>query len=117
MRRLVLTLAAVLAAVLPVAPAAAQRARPPDPLNQAIDRARRPVPSVPAPDVTERVVPERRVRDPFTGREVVIPSHTERQVSGGTVQVPPLTGYDAGGGPPVHVQGGVRPPAESRQGP
>jgi hypothetical protein len=116
MRRLVLALAAVLA-LLPVAPAAAQRYRPPDPLNQAIDRARRPVPSVPAPDVSERVVPERRVRDPFSGREVVIPSHTERQISGGAVQVPPLTGYGAGGGPPVHVTPGIRPPAESRQGP
>jgi len=117
MRHLVLLLALVVTAVLPIVPASAQRARPPDPLNQAVDRARRPVPSVPAPNITERVVPERRVRDPFSGREVVIPSHTERQVSGGAVQVPPLTGYGAGGGPPVHVPGGVRPPAESRQGP
>lgn len=112
-----LVLAVAIAVVLPGIPAEAQRARPPDPLNQAIDRARRPVPSVPAPDISERVVPERRVRDPFSGREVVIPSHTERQISERAVQGPPLTGYDARGGPPVHVPGGVRPPAESRQGP
>jgi hypothetical protein len=112
-----LVLLALLIAVLPAAPASAQRYRSPDPLSQSVNRARRPVPTVPAPVITERVVPERRVRDPHSGQEVVIPSHVERHISGQAVQAPPLTGYGAGGGPPVHVPGGVRPPADARQSP
>jgi hypothetical protein len=72
---------------------------------------------VPSPEIAERVVPERRVRDPISGKEIVIPAHTERSISGQAVQVPPQTGYDAGGGAPVHIPGGIRPPADSRQGP
>ena len=113
-----LILAVILA--LTAAPAAAQRGRPgsPDPLGEVIDRAQRPAPAAPAPEAPiERVVPERRERDPISGREIVIPSHTERSISGSAVQVPPLTGYDAGTGAPVHLPGGIRPPADERQGP
>jgi hypothetical protein len=60
-------------------------------------------------------VPEQRVTDPGTRKEIVIPAHEERRVTDTQVNVPPLTGYGAGG--PVHIPGGDRPPAELRQTP
>src|SRR3972149_5386224 len=55
-------------------------------------------PLPPATPPAERVVPERRVRVPETGQEVVIPAHTERRISDTQVSVPPLAGFPAGGG-------------------
>jgi hypothetical protein len=66
---------------------------------------------------TERLVPERRVRDPLTGREIVIPAHYERRITDQQWWVPPLTGYGANHEGPVHIQGGSQPPADQRQAP
>jgi hypothetical protein len=91
----------------------------PDPIAQSRALSLRPLPAVPPPaPAAERVVPERRVRVPETGQEVVIPAHTERRLSDTQVWVPPLVGYPAAaGGSPAHVTAGERPPAELRQGP
>ncbi len=91
----------------------------PNPLDQVRERATRPPPSAPAPEPpAERLVPERRVRIPETGQEIVIPPHYERRLSDQQSVVPPLTGYGAqGGGAAPIIPGGERPPAESRQGP
>ena len=91
----------------------------PDPIDQARGTATRPVPTLPAPDQpAERLVPERRLRDPGTGKEIVIPPHYERRITDQQSQVPPLTGYGARGeGTIIHIPGGERPPAELRQSP
>ena len=66
---------------------------------------------------TERLVPERRIRDLLTGREIVIPAHYERRITDQQWWVPPLTGYGANHEGPVHIQGGSQPPADQRQAP
>jgi hypothetical protein len=66
---------------------------------------------------TERLVPERRLRDPVTGRETVIPAHYERRITAQQWWVPPLTGYGAHHEGPVHIQGGPQSPADQRQAP
>jgi hypothetical protein len=89
----------------------------PDPIGHALERARRPLPALPpAPVPAEVVVPERRVTLPG-GEVVVVPSHRERRISDQAFVVPPLPAFRAGGGGPVHLPGGVRPPAELRPGP
>jgi len=93
----------------------------PDPIEHSRALSLRPLPALPpAAPPAERVVPERRLRVPETGQEVVIPAHTERHVSDQQVLVPPLAGFPtggAGGGGVVHFPGGERPPADRRQGP
>ncbi|MBI2528789.1 MAG: hypothetical protein HYV93_22755 [Candidatus Rokubacteria bacterium] len=91
----------------------------PDPIEHSRALSLRPRPALPpAPPPAERVVPERRVRVPETGQEVVIPAHTERRISATQVWVPPLAGFPAGDGAAVvHFPAGERLPAELRQGP
>lgn len=103
------------------APAAAQpMARPglaPDPIDQSRALSTRTVPALPAPaPPAERLVPERRVRVPGTDRQIVVPSHYERRISDQQSQVPPLSGYGAGG-EIIHIPAGERRPAELRQSP
>lgn len=90
-----------------------------DPLGQARSVGTNPVPTLPPPDSpTTQLVPERRVMDPLTGKEVVIPSHYERQLTPQQAQVPPLTGYGVRGDNTITIfPGGDRPPADIRQGP
>jgi hypothetical protein len=87
-----------------------------NPVDQVYRDVQRPLPRLPAaPPPATRWVPEQRVMDPGTRREVVIPAHEERRITDTQVNVPPLTGYGPGG--PVHVPGGDRPPAELRPTP
>lgn len=90
-----------------------------DPLGQARSVGTQPVPPLPGPDQPAmRLVPERRVLDPLTGKETVIPSHYERRITDQQFQVPPLTGYGVRGDGTITVfPGGERPPADIRQGP
>lgn len=89
----------------------------PDPIDQSRGLSTRGVPKLGAAEPpAERLVPERRFRDPLTGREVVIPAHQERRLTDQRYWVPPLTGYGAHEGP-VHIPGGERPPADQRQAP
>jgi hypothetical protein len=88
----------------------------PNPVDQVYRDVQKPLPRLPAaPPPATRWVPEQRVMDPGTRREVVIPAHEERRITDTQVNVPPLTGYGPGG--PVHIPGGDRPPAELRQTP
>jgi hypothetical protein len=101
-------------------PAAAQipSLGPGDPLEQSRAMSLHPVPTLPAPPPpAERLVPERRIRIPETGQEIVIPSHYERRITDQQYSVPPLTGYDARGQGTVVIPGGERPPADLRQSP
>ena len=87
-----------------------------NPVDRVYQDAQKPLPRLPAaPPPATRWVPEQRVIDPGTRREVVIPGHDERRITDTQVNVPPLTGYGPGG--PVHIPGGDRPPAELRQAP
>jgi hypothetical protein len=87
-----------------------------NPVDRVYRDAQKPLPRLPAaPPPATRWVPEQRVIDPGTRREVVIPAHEERRITDTQVNVPPLTGYGPGG--PVHIPGGDRPPAELRQMP
>jgi hypothetical protein len=87
-----------------------------NPVDRVYRDVQKPLPRLPAaPPPATRWVPEQRVMDPGTRREVVIPAHEERRITDTQVNVPPLTGYGPGG--PVHIPGGDRPPAELRQTP
>jgi hypothetical protein len=118
---LVLLLAGTLAVAAPAAAQIGAGAGPRYPYQSSpVDRvyrdAQKPLPRLPAaPPPATRWVPERRVIDPGTRRDVVIPGHEERRITETQVNVPPLTGYGPGG--PVHIPGGDRPPAELRQFP
>ena len=87
-----------------------------NPVDQVYRDVQTPLPRLPAalPPPT-RWVPEQRVIDPGTRKEIVIPAHEERRITDTQVNVPPLTGYGPGG--PAHIPGGDRPPAELRQTP
>ncbi|MCI0546765.1 MAG: hypothetical protein L0027_05725 [Candidatus Rokubacteria bacterium] len=91
----------------------------PDPIDQARGRALTPLPPLPsAPLPTERYVPERVIRDPYTGQTVVVPGHHERRLSDQQYQVPTLQTIPVD--PPGRssiAPGGTRPPADLRQGP
>ena len=90
----------------------------PSPIDQSRDLSTQGVPKLGAAGTpNERLVPERRVRDPLTGREFVIPAHYERRITDQQWWVPPLTGYGANHEGPVHIQGGAQPPADQRQAP
>jgi hypothetical protein len=126
--RAVATSAALFALLLTLAgPALAQLSGPrpgfprpfaPDPIDQSRALSTRPLPSVgPVPQPAERYVPERRVTVPGTGREIIVPGHTERAISGTQAQVPTLPTYSTNPTGPFHIYGGDRPPAELRQGP
>ena len=118
---LVLVLAGVLAATAPAAGQIGGGAGPrypyqSNPVDRVYQDVQKPLPRLPAaPPPATRWVPEQRVIDPGTRREVVIPAHEERRITDTQVNVPPLTGYGPGG--PVHIPGGNRPPAELRQTP
>lgn len=118
---LVLLLAGTLAVAAPAVAQIGAGAGPRYPYQSSpVDRVYRdvqqPLPRLPAaPPPATRWVPEQRVIDPGTRREVVIPGHEERRITDTQVNVPPLTGYGPGG--PVHIPGGDRPPAELRQFP
>jgi hypothetical protein len=87
-----------------------------NPVDQVYRDVQKPLPRLPAaPPPATRWVPEQRVMDPATRKEIVIPAHEERRITDTQVNVPPLTGYGPGG--PVHIPGGDRPPAELRQTP
>ena len=122
MRALLLSLV-LLASLVGAGPVLAQAPRiggaPPDPIEQSRALSLRALPALPPPaPPAERMVPERRVRIPETGQEVVIPAHAERRISDQQVSVPPLAGFPTGGGAGVvHFPGGERPPADLRQGP
>jgi hypothetical protein len=118
---LVLLLAGTLAVAAPAAAQIGVGAGPrypyqSNPVDRVYQDVQKPLPRLPAalPPAT-RWVPEQRVIDPGTRREVVIPGHEERRITDTQVNVPPLTGYGPGG--PVHIPGGDRPPAELRQAP
>ena len=123
MKRLlfVMMIAAVLA---PGVPAAAQigaggGARypyPQNPIDQSARGAQGPLPRLPAaPPPETREVPEQRLIDPGTRKEIEPPGPAARRLADTQHTVPPLTGYGPGG--PVHIPGGTRPPAELRQAP
>ena len=87
-----------------------------NPLDQAVRDIQRPMPRLPAaPPPESRYVPEQRLIDAGTRKEIVIPGHEERRLSDTQVTVPPLTGYGPGG--PVAIPGGDRPPGELCQAP
>jgi hypothetical protein len=97
-------------------PARGCRSRP-SAIDQSRDLSTHGVPKLGAATTpAERLVPERRVRDPRTGREIVIPAHYERRITDQQWWVPPLTGYGANHEGPVHIQGGPQPP-DQRQAP
>ena len=84
-------------------PASAQGRGKPDPIDQSKGLSTKPLPSAPAPDQPrERLVPEKRHRDPHTGGEVVVPPHYERPG-----QPLPVTG-DGTKGPVLAPPGGSR---------
>jgi hypothetical protein len=90
----------------------------PNPIDQSRDLSTSGLPKLDAAGTpTERLVPERRLRDPATGREIVIPAHYERRITDQQWWVPPLTGYGSHHEGPVHIQGGPQPPADQRQAP
>jgi hypothetical protein len=92
--------------------------RPPDPIDQARQRAMAPVPKLPPPQApSERWVPERRVYSPEFQREVVVPGHYERRITDQQYSVPPQIIYGPRGENPIAIPGGQRPPADQRQGP
>lgn len=87
-----------------------------NPVDRAYQDAQKPLPRLPAaPPPETRWVPEQRVVDPGTRREVVIPAHEERRITDTQVNVPTLPAYGPGG--PTHIPGGDRPPAELRSTP
>ncbi|MET0851783.1 MAG: hypothetical protein ABW020_11675 [Candidatus Rokuibacteriota bacterium] len=97
---------------------AVRTGRAPSPIDQSQSLSTHGVPKLGAATTpAERLVPERRVRDPLTGREIVIPAHYERRITDQQWWVPPLTGYGANHEGPVHIQGGSQPPADQRQAP
>jgi hypothetical protein len=92
--------------------------RGPDAIDQARQRALAPIPQapgLPAPP-PDQWVPERRVFSPEYQREVIIPGHYERRITGQQSAVPPLPGYGTRGELPVLIPGGDRPPADQRPG-
>ena len=92
--------------------------RPPDPIDQARQRAMTPVPKLPPPQApAERWVPERRIFSPEFQREVVVPGHYEGRISDQQYSVPPQTIYGPHGESPIVIPGGPRPPADQRQSP
>ncbi len=97
---------------------ASQQLHPPSALDQVRERAMRQSPPLPVPaQPREEWVPERRVFVPEVGREVIVPGHYERRLSGQESAVPSLPGYDPNTGTTVTIPGGERPPAELRQSP
>ncbi|HET8578024.1 MAG TPA: hypothetical protein VFO18_13070 [Methylomirabilota bacterium] len=118
----VLVLCVVWAASGVPAQAQAQRnvpgGRPPDAIDHATGLATRPYTTLPLPATPPQVyVPERRVFSPELGREVVVPGHWERRVSGQRVDVPSLPVLDPRTGRIITVPAGERPPVDQRQGP
>jgi hypothetical protein len=92
--------------------------RPPDAIDHATGLATRPYTTLPLPTAPAQVyVPARRVFSPELGREVVVPGHWERRVSGQRVEVPSLPVLDPRTGTTLTVPSGERPPADQRQGP
>ena len=113
---------AMLLVVLGAASAAAQigggLTRPPDPIDQARQRAMTPVPKLPSPQPpSERWVPERRMYSPEYQRDVVIPGHYEGRITDQQYSVPPQIIYGPRGENPITIPGGQRPPADLRQSP
>ncbi len=99
------TLAVGVAVAMSAAPAAAQSRGKSDPIEHSKELSTNPKPGVPPPsEPRERIVPEKRVRDPNTGKEVIVPPHYERPG-----QPPPSTGYGTKGEGPV-----LAPPKGSR---
>ena len=100
------------------AQAALHQLYPPTPIQQVREQAmRRPAP-LPLPEPpAERLVPERHLRLPELGREVVIPSHYERRISDQQYAVPTLPAYGLNGGLVGVIPGDNRPPADVRNGP
>ncbi len=105
MSLLTATLVVGAAVTLVSTPAWAQGRGKSDPIDKSQDLSNKPLPGLPAPpEPRERIVPEKRVRDPVTGNEVIIPQHTERPG-----QPPPSTGFGTKGQGPV-----LAPPKDSR---
>lgn len=97
---------------------ALRQLRPLSPAEQVREQSMRQAPPLPLPpSVSDRWVAERRMFLPDLGREVIIPGHYERRVSDQQYLVPSLPIYDVGTGLSTVLPGGVRPPAELRQGP
>jgi hypothetical protein len=88
-------------------------------VNQMNATSMRGAPSVaPRPVVRDSMiwVPARVVPLPGHGR-VVVPSHWERRLDGGTVHVPPLPARNPETGVTTAVPAGVRPPVDERLAP
>lgn len=86
-----------------------------DRLEQAVTR---PLPAVPAPQVTppDRVwVPDRYL--PGAAGTVHVPGHWEQRITDREVYVPPLVACPTGSGECVLVPAGRRPSAYTRQAP
>src|SRR5262245_60712189 len=87
-----------------------------NPVDQVYRDVQKPLPRLPAaPPPATRWVPEQRVMDPGTRKEIVIPAHEERRITDTQVNVPTLPAYSPSG--PAFIPGGDRPPAELRQAP
>jgi hypothetical protein len=54
---------------------------------------------------------------PELQRELIVPGHYERRLSGQESAVPSLPPFDPSTGLTVTIPGGERPPADLRQGP
>src|SRR5262245_48654780 len=105
MRLLAATVVLGVGITMAAAPAAAQGRGKSDPIEHSKELSGKPTPGLPgAPEPRERIVPEKRVRDPMTGKEVIVPQHSE-----GPGQPPPSTGYGTKGEGPV-----LAPPKGSR---
>lgn len=93
--------------------------RGPDAIDQARQRALRPMPQAPPslPVVAERWVPEHRYFSSTYQREIVIPGHFESVVGPQQSVAPPLLGTGPQGQNPVVMPGGERPSNAPQFGP
>lgn len=93
--------------------------RGPDVIDQARQRALRPVPQAPSslPIIAERWVPEYRYFSSTYQREIVIPGHFESAVGPQQSVAPPLLGTGPQGQNPVVIPGGERPINAPQLGP
>ena len=92
------------------------------PLQKSLDQLQRdvtkPVPSAPPPVVSRPDsvwVPDRHLRDPIDGRNIIVPGHWERRLPDGQYYGPPMTICSEAGGTCTTIPAGVRPAPEHRQ--
>jgi len=86
------------------------------PLQKSLDQLQRdvtkPVPSAPPPVVSRPDsvwVPDRHLRDPIDGRNIIVPGHWERRLPDGQYYGPPMTICGEAGGTCTTIPAGVRP--------